>query len=105
MYTNLIYDKQPLSEIVDIAKLVEQPADTVAKIWNGFHLMQGPESKTLSAVIPYDIYSKMEEIGRKYPQFVVPLPREVVDEHDDKREGAEMHFMVSVLSVPLRPRL
>lgn len=57
--------------------------------------MQGPESRTISAVIPYDIYTKMEELARKYPQFVVPLPREVVDEQGEKREGAEMHFMVS----------
>ncbi|KAK9899277.1 ATP11-domain-containing protein [Cystobasidium minutum MCA 4210] len=84
---------KPLSDIVDMAKLIEQPAETVAKIWNGFHLMQGPESRTLSAVIPYEIYSKMEQIGRKYPQFVVPLPREVADENNAKREGAEMHFM------------
>lgn len=86
---------QPLSEIVDIAKLVEQAPDTIAKIWNGFHLMQGPESRTLSAVIPYETYAKMEEIARKYPQFVVPLPREIIGENGEKSEGAEMHFMVS----------
>lgn len=84
-----------MGEIVDIAKLIEQTPETIAKIWNGFHLMQGPESRTLSAVIPYEIYSKMEELARKYPQFVVPLPREIVDEQGEKREGAEMHFMVS----------
>lgn len=92
--------EQPLSDIVDIAKLVEQTPETIAKIWNGFHIMQGPESRTLSAVVPYDIYSKMEAIGRKYPQFVVPLPREVLDEQSEKREGAEMHFMVSCTRQP-----
>lgn len=84
---------KPLSDIVDVAKLVEQTPEVIAKIWNGYHLMQGPESRTISAVIPYDIYAKMEELARKYPQFVVPLPREVVDEQGEKREGAEMHFM------------
>lgn len=59
-------------------------------------MMQGPESRTLSAVIPYETYAKMEDIARKYRQFVVPLPREVVDEQGEKKEGAEMHFLVSL---------
>lgn len=51
---------------------------------------------TLSAVIPGDIYMKMTEIGKQYPQFVVPLPRQVKDDQGVDREGAEIHFMVGL---------
>lgn len=106
---------QPLDEIVDLAKLISEPAETVTKIWNGYHQSLAA-TPALSAVIPYETYQKMAETGAKYPSFVVPLPRELVveqqqktpesegtaghgdglpEQKDAKSIGAEMHFLVS----------
>jgi len=79
-----------LADIVDLPKLLPQSPEAIGEIWNGYHRMQ---DHTLSAAIPYEIYQKMSELGKKYKQFVVPLPREVVDEQGDKKMGAEMHFL------------
>lgn len=84
---------QPLADIVDLPKLVPQTSEVIGQIWNGFHRMQ---DNTLSAAIPYEIYRTMMELGKQYSQFVVPVPREVVDEQGEKKTGAEMHFLVGV---------
>ena len=76
-------------------KLLPQSADAIGQIWNAYHQMK---PNTLSAVIPADIYMKMTEIGKQYPQFVVPLPRQVKDDQGVDREGAEIHFMVRRIS-------
>lgn len=86
---------QPLSDIIDLPKLLPQTADAIATIWNGYHQLQGPGSKTISAVIPYEIYKKMADTAEKYRQFVVPLPREVLDDSNEKKMGAELHYLVS----------
>lgn len=96
---------QPLDEIVDLAKLISEPSvERIAQIWNGYHQSLSA-TPALSAVIPYETYLKMAEMGSRYPSFVVPLPREVQPEQgegqslpemkDKKQVGAEMHFLVS----------
>lgn len=96
--------QQPLNDIVDLSKLVSQSPEGIAAIWNGFHQLAGNE-RALSAVIPYDIYRKMQERARKYSSFVVPVPREIqtapaagsagAAAEGTKQTGHEMHFLVS----------
>ena len=88
--------RKPLNHIVDLPKLLELPKDKIADVWNGYHQMS---KNAVSATIPWEIYQTMQTTARKYPQFVVPLPREVAGDQaatGTDALGAEMYYMVSV---------
>ncbi|KAK0542987.1 hypothetical protein OC846_006335 [Tilletia horrida] len=81
---------KPLSSIMDLDKLLGIGSDSssagtpttpaqVTELWTGYHTFKNK----LSAVIPLDTYNRMLEHARKYPRFVVPLPR------GDQSPGAE----------------
>ncbi|KAK0564102.1 hypothetical protein OC844_001886 [Tilletia horrida] len=71
---------KPLSAIMDLNKLLAPGPDgtiptadaaQVAELWTTYHTLKNK----LSAVIPLATYSRMLEVGSRYPRFVVPLPR------------------------------
>ncbi|SJX64114.1 related to ATP11-F1F0-ATPase complex assembly protein [Sporisorium reilianum f. sp. reilianum] len=84
---------KPLSKILDVEKLQNQDAETITKLWAGYHMIKNK----LSAVIPTEKYLEMLANARKYPQFVLPLPRQVIDEESDaagtSKEAFEMQFL------------
>ena len=84
---------KPLSKILDVEKLMAQDPETITKLWAGYHTIKNK----LSAVIPTEKYLEMLANARKYPQFVLPLPREVIDEESDaagsSKEAFEMQFL------------
>ncbi|CAO1615628.1 unnamed protein product [Parajaminaea phylloscopi] len=105
---------KPLSSILDLDKILTDEAMTPAKIgelWTGYHSLKGK----LSAVIPAEAYERLVSTARKYPQFVLPLPRTIVGGDEDgsasaasaedgdvkaaglqsgeKKQGYEMQFM------------
>lgn len=83
---------KPLNKILDVEKLKTQDSETITKLWAGYHTIKNK----LSAVIPTDKYIEMLANARKYPQFVLPLPREVIDEESDagaSKEAFEMQFL------------
>ncbi|EST08095.1 ATP11 [Kalmanozyma brasiliensis GHG001] len=84
---------KPLSSFLDVDKLRTQDKETITKLWAGYHTLKNK----LSAVIPAEKYLEMLANARKYPQFVLPLPREVLDEEADTagvaKEAFEMQFL------------
>ncbi|CAD6570740.1 MAG: hypothetical protein CYPHOPRED_004137 [Cyphobasidiales sp. Tagirdzhanova-0007] len=96
---------KPLSDMVDLPKLLPQSATAIGALWTAYHQLK---PNTLSAVIPADIYVKMSRLAKSYPQFVVPLPKEVQGEQGTG-VGAEMHFLQwaflpATLADPSAPR-
>ena len=87
---------KPLNKILDVEKLMTQDTETITKLWAGYHTIKNK----LSAVIPTEKYLEMLVNARKYPQFVLPLPRQVVDGDSDSlnstgrpKEAFEMQFL------------
>lgn len=103
-YANM--SRQPLGEIMDLAKILKakHTPEQVALLWNAFHASRsaGTGRGYLSAAIPLATYKQMADVARRYPSFVLPLPRDAVvgatdtevDSGQDERQRAfEFHFM------------
>ena len=71
-----------LSSYIDIPKTLELPHKEIEFIWR---LRHSSDPQSLCAVIPYSIYNRIEATARRYPQFILPIPRE--------GKGAEIHFL------------
>ncbi|KAK9762197.1 hypothetical protein K7432_012305 [Basidiobolus ranarum] len=69
-----------LDKILKLDKVGAEDAETIGKIWTEYHASKD----CLSAVIPAETYDKLFERSKKYPLFVLPVPRE---------EGAEMYLL------------
>ncbi|KAI1813597.1 ATP11-domain-containing protein [Poronia punctata] len=73
---------KPLSEILDLPKARALPEKELTAIWRLHHASQ---KDSLCAVVPTETYRALERTARKYPTFVLPVPRE--------GQGAEIHFL------------
>ncbi|CAO1623979.1 unnamed protein product [Sympodiomycopsis kandeliae] len=91
---------KPLSKIIDVEKLKEEPVEKISELWTKYHTLKGK----LSAVIPSATYDKLISKARRHPQFVLPVPREVVGGEEaegetsdlapgQKKQGYEIQFM------------
>ncbi|KAL1717690.1 ATP11 protein-domain-containing protein [Schizophyllum commune] len=82
---------KPLSSILALEKILDPPhtAEQVSQIWTTYHDLQsgGTGRGFVSASIPLATYEKMLSIARRYPTFVIPLPRLV--EKDDASTSSE----------------
>jgi len=69
---------RPLSSILNLDRLFETPhtQEQVATLWNARHTSK---PGCLSAVIKADQYQKLVDVAKRYPTFVLPLPREQFD--------------------------
>lgn len=78
-------DKKPiksLDDIIDLDKVRTLPEKELTAIWR---LRHANSPQNLCAVIPASTYKTMEDIARRAPQFVLPVPHET--------QGAEIHFL------------
>ncbi|KAL1698639.1 ATP11 protein-domain-containing protein [Schizophyllum commune] len=70
---------KPLASILALEKILDPPhtAEQVSQIWTTYHDLQsgGTGRGFVSASIPLATYEKMLSIARRYPTFVIPLPR------------------------------
>ncbi|QPG97374.1 hypothetical protein C2857_006222 [Epichloe festucae Fl1] len=73
---------QSLDDIVDVGKIRELPEKELTAVWR---LRHANSPQKLCAVIPAAFYKVMEEMARKSPRFVLPVPHE--------SQGAEIHFL------------
>lgn len=71
-----------LSSYIDVPKTLQLPPKEIEYIWR---LRHASDPRSLCAVIPYPIYSRVAETARRHPQFILPLPRQ--------GQGAEIHFL------------
>lgn len=80
---------KPLSTFMNLDKTLQESPENIGKLWTGYHIARNK----LSAVIPATTYLQMVETSRKFPQFVVPLPRAMKGEGSEEELGYEMQFL------------
>ncbi|SNX85126.1 related to ATP11 - F1F0-ATPase complex assembly protein [Melanopsichium pennsylvanicum] len=90
---------KPLNKLLNVEKLMTQDVETITKLWTGYHMIKNK----LSAVIPSEKYLEMLANARKYPQFVLPLPREVIDEESEAADGSKQAFEMQFLEWAVIP--
>ncbi|KAH8665229.1 F1F0 ATP synthase assembly protein-like protein Atp11 [Tricladium varicosporioides] len=71
-----------LSSYIDIEKTRALPEKELEAIWR---LRHAHDAQSLCAVIPLPVYKTLEATAKKFPHFVLPLPKE--------GHGAEIHFL------------
>ncbi|KAL8700580.1 MAG: hypothetical protein Q9201_005374 [Fulgogasparrea decipioides] len=72
-----------LSSYLDLSKTLALPPKEIENIWR---LRHASSATSLCATIPSSTYTQIQQTARKYPQFILPLPRE-------GSSGAEIHFL------------
>ncbi|KAI0137006.1 ATP11 protein [Xylariales sp. AK1849] len=82
---------KPLSSILDLPKARALPLEELSAIWR---LRHTSEPTSLCAVVPAPSHAVLELTARKYPNFVLPVPREGA--------GAEIHFLQWVFDAESR---
>ncbi|KZT06241.1 ATP11-domain-containing protein [Laetiporus sulphureus 93-53] len=90
---------KPLNSILNLDRLISTPhtPDQISVLWRAYHDSRsgGTGRGFLSASIPVDTYEKMMSVARRYPAFLVPLPRPGghTDEQKDNKSAHEFYFM------------
>ena len=79
-------------------RLLEKPhtAEQISSLWTAYHASRskGTGRGFICASVPLDIYNKLATIGRKYPAFAVPLPRDTVQDNSGEAKRAyEFYFL------------
>ncbi|KLT45230.1 ATP11-domain-containing protein [Cutaneotrichosporon oleaginosum] len=91
---------KPLASIINLPLILMTPHDQaqIAGIWNTYHTTHPTLSASfVSATIPKDTYTKMLELAKSDPHFVLPLPRA----GKDGEAGAyEMFYMQWLFHAP-----
>lgn len=78
-----------LDSFIDLEKVRELPQKEIEVIWR---LRHAHNSQSMCAVIPLDAYKTLEQSAKKFPHFVLPVPRE--------GQGAEMHLLQWTFPAP-----
>ncbi|EKD17300.1 F1 ATPase assembly protein 11 [Drepanopeziza brunnea f. sp. 'multigermtubi' MB_m1] len=73
---------ETLSSFLDLEKTRAMPRKELEAIWRLRHV-NNPQS--LCAVIPTDVYNVLQATAKKFPYFILPLPKE--------GQGAEIHIL------------
>jgi ATP synthase F1 complex assembly factor 1 len=71
-----------LAAYLDLEKVRELSEKELEAIWR---LRHAQDTQSLCAVISLDIYKTIEGNAKRYPHFILPLPKE--------GQGAEIHFL------------
>jgi ATP synthase F1 complex assembly factor 1 len=93
----MLTPRQPLSQILNLDLVYAHPHSTkdIATLWQHYHTAHPTLSSTfLSATIPPKLYASMVSLAQKYPNFVVPLPRDIEGQPASTTEPAfEMFYL------------
>ncbi|TIB77873.1 hypothetical protein E3Q23_01082 [Wallemia mellicola] len=81
---------KPLDTILNVEKMRELPDDHISKLWNAHH---ATKDNHLSASIERSTYESIYQQARKFPAFVLPIPREVEGEDMAKKMGYEVFYL------------
>ncbi|KAJ3507451.1 hypothetical protein NLJ89_g6299 [Agrocybe chaxingu] len=80
-----------LSSILNLPRLLSTPhtPEQISALWTAYHASRsgGTGRGFVCATIPLKMYKTMENSGRAYPSFVVPVPR--VQQHEQSREDGK----------------
>ncbi|CAA7259968.1 unnamed protein product [Cyclocybe aegerita] len=80
-----------LSSILSLPRLLSTPhtPEQISALWTAYHASRsgGTGRGFVCATIPLKMYKTMENSGRAYPSFVVPVPRVQQHEQEEDRKG------------------
>ncbi|KAI0793323.1 ATP11 protein-domain-containing protein [Abortiporus biennis] len=80
---------KPLSNILNLERLLQTPhtPEQVSVLWRAYHAAKsgGTGRGYLCATIPVATYEKMLETAKRYPSFVLPVPRENAQIGEDQK--------------------
>ncbi|MCJ1355757.1 MAG: hypothetical protein MMC33_005749 [Icmadophila ericetorum] len=82
-----------LSSFLDLKKTLTLPPKEIEHVWR---LRHASNPLSLCATIPFPIYQRLEVTARKYPQFILPLPRTISDSPDPDQANDEATASVAV---------
>ncbi|RDW64123.1 F1F0 ATP synthase assembly protein-like protein Atp11 [Coleophoma crateriformis] len=78
-----------LSSYLDLEKVRELPPKEIEGLWRLRHVKS---AQSLCASIPLPVYRTIESTAKKFPQFILPLPRE--------NKPTEIHFLQWTFPAP-----
>ena len=93
---------KPLSSYLDLEKVAKLPVKEIEYIWR---LRHANDKLSLCAIVPIDTYLRMYNTAKRYPQFILPLPRPAADDgsgdikqsaqgfEGGERTAADVHFL------------
>ncbi|KAG1749633.1 ATP11 protein-domain-containing protein [Suillus paluster] len=71
---------KPLESIINVPRLLSTPhtAGQISALWTAYHTSRtgGTGRGFICASVPVELYNRMLNIGKQYPMFVMPVPRE-----------------------------
>ncbi|CAH3026387.1 unnamed protein product [Porites evermanni] len=67
-----VYGEKTLNSIMHLDKVADKSAEEIGQIWREYH----KDKDCISAVIPSNLYDRIEEKSLRFPLFIYPLPRE-----------------------------
>ncbi|CAG7847361.1 SubName: Full=Uncharacterized protein {ECO:0000313/EMBL:CCA67717.1} [Serendipita indica DSM 11827] len=82
----------PLSDIMDLGRILQTPhtSEQIGALWTTYHTAKATQGKGfLSAVIPRETYESFLPAAKKYPSFILPVPRP--EAQVELKEGEESH--------------
>ncbi|KAF9243754.1 ATP11-domain-containing protein [Melanogaster broomeanus] len=87
---------KPLSSILNVPRLLATPhtSSQISALWTAYHASRtgGTGKGFLCASLPVESYNTMLSIAKKYPVFVVPVPRESTpDTSPDPNSSSQAH--------------
>ncbi|KAH7930568.1 ATP11-domain-containing protein [Leucogyrophana mollusca] len=78
---------KPLGSILNVPRLLSTPHTPaqVSALWTAYHASRtgGTGRGYICASVPLDLYEKMTNVAKRYPLFVVPIPREATPDVSD----------------------
>ncbi|KAG2160146.1 ATP11 protein-domain-containing protein, partial [Suillus bovinus] len=90
-----------LESIINVPRLMSTPhtAEQISALWTTYHASRtgGTGRGFICASVPIKLYNKMLIIGKQYPMFVMPVPREgspaVSPEGQESAVAHEFYFL------------
>lgn len=90
-----------LESIINVPRLMSTPhtAEQISALWTTYHASRtgGTGRGFICASVPIKLYNKMLTIGKRYPMFVMPVPREgslaVSPEGQESAVAHEFYFL------------
>ncbi|KAG1908496.1 ATP11-domain-containing protein [Suillus fuscotomentosus] len=90
-----------LESIINVQRLMSTPhtAEQISALWTTYHASRtaGTGRGFICASVPIKLYNRMLAIGKQYPMFVIPVPREgssaVSPEGQESAVAHEFYFL------------
>ncbi|KIJ68792.1 hypothetical protein HYDPIDRAFT_173431 [Hydnomerulius pinastri MD-312] len=86
---------KPLSSILNVPRLLATPhtSSQVSALWTAYHASRtgGTGRGFICASLPIETYNTMMSVAKKYPVFVVPVPRESTPDTSEDGDSGTAH--------------